>query len=45
MGTHRRLFAVWFVSANHVWVSGTTATGEAGGIVGIGDAYARQNRR
>jgi enamine deaminase RidA (YjgF/YER057c/UK114 family) len=26
---------------NHVWVSGTTATGEAGGIVGAGDAYAQ----
>jgi enamine deaminase RidA (YjgF/YER057c/UK114 family) len=26
---------------NHVWVSGTTATGEAGGIVGVGDAYAQ----
>jgi enamine deaminase RidA (YjgF/YER057c/UK114 family) len=24
-----------------VWVSGTTATGENGGIVGIGDAYAQ----
>jgi len=26
---------------NHVWVSGTTATDEAGEIVGIGDAYAQ----
>jgi len=26
---------------NHVWVSGTTATDERGGIVGIGDAYAQ----
>jgi enamine deaminase RidA (YjgF/YER057c/UK114 family) len=26
---------------NQVWVSGTTATGDAGGIVGIGDAYAQ----
>jgi enamine deaminase RidA (YjgF/YER057c/UK114 family) len=26
---------------NHVWVSGTTATAEAGGIVGVGDAYAQ----
>jgi len=26
---------------NHVWVSGTTATDESGGIVGIGDAYAQ----
>jgi enamine deaminase RidA (YjgF/YER057c/UK114 family) len=24
---------------NHVWVSGTTATDESGGIVGKGDAY------
>jgi enamine deaminase RidA (YjgF/YER057c/UK114 family) len=24
-----------------VWVSGTTATGDAGGIVGVGDAYAQ----
>jgi enamine deaminase RidA (YjgF/YER057c/UK114 family) len=28
-------------AGNHVWVSGTTATGEAGGIVGDGDAYAQ----
>ena len=28
-------------AGNHVWVSGTTATGEAGGIVGAGDAYAQ----
>ena len=28
-------------AGNHVWVSGTTATGEAGGIVGVGDAYAQ----
>ena len=26
---------------NHVWVSGTTATEETGGIVGAGDAYAQ----
>jgi enamine deaminase RidA (YjgF/YER057c/UK114 family) len=26
-------------AGSHVWVSGTTATGEAGGIVGAGDAY------
>ena len=26
---------------NHVWVSGTTATGAAGEIVGVGDAYAQ----
>jgi enamine deaminase RidA (YjgF/YER057c/UK114 family) len=26
---------------HHVWVSGTTATGETGEIVGIGDAYAQ----
>ena len=26
-------------AGSHVWVSGTTATGEAGGIVGPGDAY------
>ena len=26
---------------NHVWVSGTTATNEAGEIVGAGDAYAQ----
>jgi len=26
---------------NQVWVSGTTATGEGGAIVGIGDAYAQ----
>jgi len=26
---------------NQVWVSGTTATGDAGGIVGVGDAYAQ----
>jgi enamine deaminase RidA (YjgF/YER057c/UK114 family) len=24
---------------NHVWVSGTTATGSSGEIVGVGDAY------
>src|SRR5471032_2102963 len=24
---------------NQVWVSGTTATGEGGAIVGVGDAY------
>ena len=28
-------------AGNHVWVSGTTATAEAGGIVGVGDAYAQ----
>lgn len=26
---------------NQVWVSGTTATGEGGSIVGVGDAYAQ----
>jgi len=26
---------------NQVWVSGTTATGDAGAIVGVGDAYAQ----
>jgi enamine deaminase RidA (YjgF/YER057c/UK114 family) len=26
---------------NHVWVSGTTATNDAGDIVGIGDAHAQ----
>lgn len=26
---------------NHVWISGTTATNEAGGIVGANDAYAQ----
>jgi enamine deaminase RidA (YjgF/YER057c/UK114 family) len=26
---------------NQIWVSGTTATGDAGEIVGIGDAYAQ----
>ena len=26
---------------NHVWVSGTTATGTGGAIVGVGDAYAQ----
>jgi len=25
----------------HVWVSGTTATADSGGIVGVGDAYAQ----
>src|SRR5262245_32761633 len=24
---------------NHVWVSGTTATGEDGSLMGVGDAY------
>ena len=28
-------------AGNQVWVSGTTATAEAGGIVGIGDAHAQ----
>lgn len=28
-------------AGNQVWVSGTTATGEGGGIVGAGDAYAQ----
>jgi enamine deaminase RidA (YjgF/YER057c/UK114 family) len=28
-------------AGNHVWVSGTTATRAAGGIVGVGDAYAQ----
>jgi enamine deaminase RidA (YjgF/YER057c/UK114 family) len=28
-------------AGNQVWVSGTTATGEAGGLVGVGDAYAQ----
>ena len=28
-------------AGNHVWVSGTTATREAGGLVGVGDAYAQ----
>jgi enamine deaminase RidA (YjgF/YER057c/UK114 family) len=28
-------------AGNHVWVSGTTATGEGGAIVGVGDAYAQ----
>ena len=26
---------------DHVWVSGTTATGDGGAIVGVGDAYAQ----
>ena len=26
---------------NHIWVSGTTATGHGGVIVGVGDAYAQ----
>jgi len=26
---------------NQIWVSGTTATGEGGAIVGVGDAYAQ----
>ena len=26
---------------NHVWVSGTTATGAVGELVGVGDAYAQ----
>lgn len=26
---------------NQVWVSGTTATGEGGAVVGVGDAYAQ----
>ena len=29
---------------NHVWVSGTTATGAAGEIVGVGDAYAQMKQ-
>lgn len=28
-------------AGNHVWVSGTTATGAAGAVVGVGDAYAQ----
>jgi enamine deaminase RidA (YjgF/YER057c/UK114 family) len=28
-------------AGNQIWVSGTTATGEAGAIVGVGDAYAQ----
>jgi enamine deaminase RidA (YjgF/YER057c/UK114 family) len=28
-------------AGNQVWVSGTTATGEGGAIVGVGDAYAQ----
>jgi enamine deaminase RidA (YjgF/YER057c/UK114 family) len=31
-------------AGNQVWVSGTTATGEAGGIVGVGDAYAQSKQ-
>jgi enamine deaminase RidA (YjgF/YER057c/UK114 family) len=26
---------------NQIWISGTTATGEGGAIVGVGDAYAQ----
>lgn len=29
---------------NHVWVSGTTATSEAGEVVGVGDPYAQAMR-
>jgi enamine deaminase RidA (YjgF/YER057c/UK114 family) len=28
-------------AGNQIWVSGTTATGDAGAIVGVGDAYAQ----
>jgi enamine deaminase RidA (YjgF/YER057c/UK114 family) len=26
---------------NHIWISGTTATGEGGALVGVGDPYAQ----
>lgn len=29
---------------NHIWISGTTATGDGGEIVGAGDAYVQASR-